>query len=64
MKIIDQIESNKIPKHTFIILRKQKKTKQKYKPLYFDLIIYSRVYASIPICPKQFAWNSPRVTRK
>lgn len=28
MKIIDQIESNKIPKHTFIILRKQKKTKE------------------------------------
>lgn len=25
---------------------------------------YSRVYALIPICLKQSAWNSPRVTRK
>lgn len=40
----------------------QNNCKVDYYPSYS--LICSRVYVSIPICPKQFAWNSPRVTRK
>lgn len=65
LNMIDPIKSNRMKSiPNTLLLFCENKTKQKYKPLYFDLIIYSRVYASIPICPKQFAWNSPRVTRK